>query len=324
MSCTTSFRFTYDNRLLFCKLCLSAGIRKRDRFSDPIRRDSWQIQYLRNASSYFQQWKESNLPGLTSQTFTAFIQTTASLADFCQYFLEKDIFEYILLGYCQSDPIEGRFGRYRQLCGPNFYISVRQVAECEQKIRIMNLMEQNCDLREFNPSNESVSVSVPDWLTECLSNFNVFDLDTIESSQLNLLYYIAGYISRSIYRRQKCEACKEALISSETSSDEPTTSTHPQIINLCNRGGLSFPSEMAFVITCLGYCAFDAFMNNSCSKTSFLKLNYQRKTFVSAVEKRCSGDEFVKNLVTASCSSGHRPFRLIIHKVFNCLCNKFC
>lgn len=100
--------------------------------------------------------------------------------------------------------------------------------------------------------------------------------------------------------------------------------TVPEIINLCNRGGLSFPSEMAFVITCLGYCAFDALMSNSSSKTSFLKLTFQRDSFVSAVEKRCSGDEFVKNLVTVSCESGHRPFRSIIFKLFNCLCNRFC
>ncbi|QQP53745.1 Putative LOC101234561, partial [Caligus rogercresseyi] len=40
-----------------------------------------------------------------------------------------------------SDPIEKRFGWYRQLSGGNYYISVRQILEAEKKIRVLSLVK---------------------------------------------------------------------------------------------------------------------------------------------------------------------------------------
>ena len=50
-------------------------------------------------------------------------------------FLEEKNFEYVLLGLITSDPIERRFGWYRQLGGANYYLSPRQFFESEKKIQ---------------------------------------------------------------------------------------------------------------------------------------------------------------------------------------------
>ena len=291
-----------------------------------MRLNAWQIDFLQSASSYFNEWKASKLPGLTSQTFTAFSHTTAALADLCDHHLEKGTFEFILLGYSQSDPIEGRFGRYRQLCGANFYVSVRQIAECEQKIRIVNLMRDNYDLRDFSSPKQSASVPVPNWLSQTLQEReDLFQFETIDNTYLNLLFYIGGYVGRSIYRQMKCDSCKTCLISSEamssTESTEAQSSSHTELINIYDRGGLSFPSDLTFSIVCLAFCAFDALVSNSSSKAEFLALQDHRNVFVTAVEDRCLKDVSVSNLVRVSCACGHSFFLMIVSKG---LCKNVC
>lgn len=55
--------------------------------------------------------------------------------------MERHSFSFVLLGKFQSDPLEGRFGYYRQLSGGNFYISCRQLLQAEKKIRLLKEMQ---------------------------------------------------------------------------------------------------------------------------------------------------------------------------------------
>ena len=57
------------------------------------------------------------------------------------HLLEEKGFEYVLLGLITSDPIEKRFGWYRQLGGANYYLSVRQFLESEKKICLQTLIK---------------------------------------------------------------------------------------------------------------------------------------------------------------------------------------
>ena len=61
-------------------------------------------------------------------------------------------FEFVLLGKIQSDKIEGRFGKYRQMVGGNLYASVRQFVEADRTIKMLNLSKMNfaiCDVKEM-------------------------------------------------------------------------------------------------------------------------------------------------------------------------------
>ena len=190
-------------------------------------------------------------------------------------------------------------------------------------------MRDNCDLRDFSCPNESTRVSVSQFLSQTLQESDeLFQFENIDNTYLNLLYYTRGYVCRSMYHRVKCDSCNtcliysEALVSSE--STEAQTSSHMKLINIHDRGSLSFPSDLTFSIVCLAFCAFDAVISNSSSKAKFLALQHHRRVFVTAVEDRCSGDLSVRNLVDASCERGHSFFKTIVAKVFNCLCKNFC
>ena len=53
-----------------------------------------------------------------------------------KYLLYKHGFEYVLLGKFMSDPIEGRFGWYRQVIGANFFISTKRLLQAEKKFAV--------------------------------------------------------------------------------------------------------------------------------------------------------------------------------------------
>jgi hypothetical protein len=78
---------------------------------------------------------------LTRETFIATKQTAAALPQLAEYLLDTKEIKLVLLGMINSDPLEKRFGWFRQLSGANYFASVRQFLEAEKKIRIKCLVK---------------------------------------------------------------------------------------------------------------------------------------------------------------------------------------
>ncbi|MEL7308621.1 MAG: hypothetical protein AAGK05_12630 [Pseudomonadota bacterium] len=85
---------------------------------------------------------------MTSETTLAWTQTIRALCDLCEDLLKNFQFDYVLTGKLQSDPLEARFGCYRQLNGANFFVSVRQLLDSEKKIRVLNRLKDMKDAVE--------------------------------------------------------------------------------------------------------------------------------------------------------------------------------
>ena len=69
---------------------------------------------------------------LTKETFFALKHTTTAILQITDYCVDELHMKYILRGKFQTDQLEARFGKYRQLAGCNYNVSVRQVFECEK------------------------------------------------------------------------------------------------------------------------------------------------------------------------------------------------
>ena len=80
---------------------------------------SW--RFLQKARDIFVEWKKAGTAGLTTETFTACIQSMSAMHELAVYLQLRHGFSYVLPGKFLSDPIEGRFGWYRQVHGGNFY-----------------------------------------------------------------------------------------------------------------------------------------------------------------------------------------------------------
>ena len=120
----------------------SKGIRKRDPDSDPINAGNiGNLEFLNKFATWLEEWMKSEKSGLSKQTFLSCQQTSQSFPLLVKYLIEKRGLDYVLSGNFQSDPLEKRFGRYRQLSGANYFGSEKQFLEAEKSIRVKSLIK---------------------------------------------------------------------------------------------------------------------------------------------------------------------------------------
>ena len=208
------------------------------------------FEYLEEAKHIFDEWKLSGLSGLTSETL-ACTQAIGAIPELVKYLNAQHQIEYVLPGKLLSDPIEGRFGWHRQVHGGNFYVSVKQILLAEKKIRCLSLLEQQTllsaattdanKLSIFNFPLSSIPIADIFWLVEFFCSISIDD--DVPLSESVVIYFVSGYIARTITRR-KCSSCKNLLIDSSDAPDIHLAipDAHRELFEMANRGGLSSPS----------------------------------------------------------------------------------
>ena len=161
-------------------------------------------------------WRNEYGPpnGLSKQTFDAMLTSNKALPDLINYRLNTKNLEYIILGNIQSDYLEKRFIWYRQLEGENYFVSVLQLLQAEKSRRIRSLVSMNFDMSaikeifrtekpiEMNKSKNDVS-----FLMEEVSTSQLEDSILTSHRDEAILYYIAGYIARSLMKSTVCQDC---------------------------------------------------------------------------------------------------------------------
>ena len=298
---------------------LISGRNKREDFFNPIRReDPWQLSHLKEAADFIKSWHTLHKAhSLTQPTFIAVHQTLSVLSEMGHQLLRDSLF-YLLPGKLSSDPIEARFGAYRRLSGSNFYISCKQLFEAEKKLRTMNFIRSEIPISKLNLTVDSFTNgenSLPSDTDLELFNIPVTEIDTdeLEEGESATLYYVAGYVGRSISRRNKCDDCKKTLISDVPVIPEERT----QILDDTNHGGLCAPSELCHAICLLAFLCF-----KRCQRTEKLQQlmsqHNQKDVFVANVMKHLSSNLGLKAIQVRNCLSGHSIIRPLIGSIFNC------
>merc|ERR1719468_270308 len=119
-----------------------------------------------------------------------------------------------------SDPIERRFGWYRQLSGANYYLSVRQFLESEKKIRIQTLIKfgdlsftDACEVLKSAQRVEDIEKEAKNLLS--LLEFDYGSEHDVEHEE-GILFYIAGFLSRAEVKRLKCDSCLSMFVKSKS------------------------------------------------------------------------------------------------------------
>ncbi|KAH6933202.1 hypothetical protein HPB50_013442 [Hyalomma asiaticum] len=139
---------------------LEKGHRQRDVWQEPLRDMHFQqIEFLDNFVTWLDAWscRGTHSNGLTKETHFALRLSTYALFKLARYSLHKLGFRYVLLGEFQTDSLEARFGKYRQLCGSQYNVSITQVFEAETKIRLQNTLVLE-DLPSSNQEEKTLNV----------------------------------------------------------------------------------------------------------------------------------------------------------------------
>ena len=305
----------------------SKGRHKRDYTMDPVRSSfDWKLQFLREFAQFLEQWERSKMQGLSRETFLAVRHTCLSLADCASYLLDKLGFSYVLLGHLQSDAIESRFGWLRQMSGANYYVSMKQVLDSDRKIRAVSLLQfSGLSLQEIDAAidnemsdNDASEDTVADFIAGALTNDH-----WPSASDANIIFYVAGAMARSVVRCNKCEHCKEGLISTDTltplSYDESTDYSASTFLDDINRGGLSRPTEYTFMCALQCWRVFNIIKSSSDLTSKFLSATSHRSLFCKVMDRAV--DEAGQTLLVDDnyCFKGHDLKTLVIRRFFNCI-----
>ena len=114
--------------------------------------DDGKPQFLRAFANWLDQWDEMKLPNcekftLSAQTSSALKRTLRCHASLIEDLL-NDGYDFVLTARFQSDPLERRYGQYRQMNGGRFLVSLKDV-ECSEKIlKIKSLLREGFDINE--------------------------------------------------------------------------------------------------------------------------------------------------------------------------------
>ena len=298
------------------------GYHKRDISQDPVKSSSdWKLECLREFSQLLKFWQSNSDYGLSKETFLALSQSCIAIADCAAYLLDMLGFSFVLLGKLQSDNIESRFGWFRQLSGSNYFISMRQVIESDIKIRAISLLKFSkfvlSDIDEALLSDEREEEDFPDDIVDQI------DLDFEPSaSDANIIFYVAGAVSRSCVRTSKCSSCEETLLTSEISEpldiDEEIDYPSSTFLDEINRGGLRKCTNNAFNIVLLAWKTFESIRRIDSLRNIFLHRKNQRSFFCNLVERFSLNSE-----MHLFCTKGHNVKQVIVFRFFNCLSKNF-
>lgn len=261
-------------------------------------------------------------PGLTRETFLAVRQSCLAIAECASYLLEQRKFCFVLLGQLQSDSLESRFGWFRQMSGGNYYVSVKQVVNSDRKIRAICLLRYSsftvADIdNAISERTDQISDKDSSLQDALISNL-IITADPSESD-LNILYYVAGAMSRSVLHCNHCNSCKDVITDDKPLQPlEADASVSSTFLDEINRGGLTRPSEYAFNLTVSCWRVYETLKANKDSMSLLLQANCLRDVFVRVVEQCVVDDE---PLVAENyCMKNHDVKTLLVHRFVNCIC----
>lgn len=142
------------------------GARFNDTFFQPIRSlEDETFLFLKKFGLWIKKWNEIQVQGentgnsrkqngkLTLDTQQALEHSVFTVLQIVEYLKTVWNFDYILFGKFQTDPLEARFGQYRQMSGGCYHVSVMQILESEKKLKIVSV------IKLFSASQKEIKIS---------------------------------------------------------------------------------------------------------------------------------------------------------------------
>lgn len=213
-------------------------------------------KFLRTMAKWVQHWQEQRIPNcekfsLTSQTSSALIRTLYCHADLLEDLLREG-YKYVLTSRLQSDPLERRFGQYRQMSGGRFLVGLREATSSEKIIKIKTLLKEGVSIDE-NVQEENTEQDTE--FERLLDDENIVNCSpeslSLSNDSREVAVYIAGYIANKL-SKQFGTCCNDLFIG-KCSSENPDHS----YVEMLSRGGLTIPSNELASYVCMAFATLD-------------------------------------------------------------------
>ena len=153
-------------------------------------------------AEWVQGWQTERIPScekftLTAQTSSALLRTILCLSPLIEDLLEEE-YDFVLTSRFQSDPLERRFGQYRQMNGGRFLVGLRDVTSSEKIVKIKTLLKE-----DLNIDNVKVDNTNDDETTSrLLSHTSMVSCSPqhlcLSDGSREVAVHIAGYIAKKL------------------------------------------------------------------------------------------------------------------------------
>ena len=178
--------------------------------------------------------------------------------------LLNDKFQYILTFKFSQDHIETLFSKIRSMGGFNNNPTVVQFKSAVRKLQAKQAVSSSTSSNSLDSGSSSGVFSL-EWSKRSspinppssieLSDHLLEQLESLPNSSLfadNILYYISGYISKSMLGRMNCSVCAESLVHHQPIAHSEHSyyqyEGHEQLTAIKNRGGLVIPSAAVYSV----------------------------------------------------------------------------
>lgn len=310
------------------------GVHKNDDFQKPMtaQENDIKFDFLYRFLDWLDEWKKLNCStgGLTKETHFALSHTTHALLEMAKYCIEDLKFSYFLPGKIQTDLLESRFGKYRQLAGRQHNVSIRQIYETESKLRLQSFLPCMVKSAEFGSipihfgivDNEETETEVSESILQKFSHGITVSEEDVNGvkQEMPLLTYIAGYCCYSILKKLNCESCKGSLtVDKQLLVDEDAYAW----IKVFDRGLLyPHPDVLNAVVYC--FVVVQKIVSKEFEK-EFLSSANQRAIVCSLTVNVLRENVFFLDL--EGCEKSHEPEKIlknIIRASVNIFLNNYC
>ena len=149
-------------------------------------------------------WDSTKIPNCEKFTFSAQTSSALQRTLLCQASLIEDLlsdgFNFVLTARFQSDPIERRFGQYRQMSGGRFLVGLKEVICNERILKIKSLIKESIDIVK---DNIKVIENEDEIQQEFLDDVMKFDFENVALSEetQEVAAHISGYIAKKIVKK---------------------------------------------------------------------------------------------------------------------------
>ena len=103
-------------------------------------------------AAWLKRWDNSKIPNCENFTLSARTSSALQRTLLCQASLMEDLLsnglKFALTARFQSDAIERRFGKYRQMSGGRFLVGLKDVTWSERILKIKSLVKENIDIKD--------------------------------------------------------------------------------------------------------------------------------------------------------------------------------
>ena len=178
----------------------------------------------------------------------------------------------------------------------------------------MSQIKSSFEVAEMNQTQEQ-SEEIKSF-TYNLESFKFVDSTPLNNSVEAILYYIAGYIAKSL-SKEKCDDCNTLispskvdmpLILEELSDDmgEKFIEAKEEFVASVSIGGLSQPSDYIYIASVHASCLYNFIFNDENLRKTLLCTHNPRKTFVESFMCMIKNDDNSASLLSIECKNGHK------------------